>query len=290
MNQNWSEIKKSYQMSIRWKRLGNTGKGFITPIEEADYPDIQIQLEKRGKIRAYIPSTQQFGWIIHARQKFQSDFTYKSILEVRVDPKTSKAPKQPKPIWLSLSDVVFYSTRRPQNCTLPQTKMSKIVTYPNGASIYLSGTEAYSKNQTELRKRRITTVISVLDNHPEPLEAYGIQQYWFPIADLPHHDIAPFFHPTAMIILKAVLRGENVLVHCFKGISRSATLIAAFFLQCIPCHPELVVPYIPVGENMTGRILWYMRRKRCIVDPNEGFVQSLKNLEQAIYKLSPVLC
>jgi protein-tyrosine phosphatase len=56
---------------------------------------------------------------------------------------------------------------------------------------------------------------------------------------------------------EALMSGGTVLVHCFAGISRSASCIIAYLMQ------ELNMPFF---EAMS-----YTRKRRPIIFPNYGF-------------------
>jgi predicted protein tyrosine phosphatase len=84
-------------------------------------------------------------------------------------------------------------------------------------------------------------------------------------------------HPTSMKKMKAYLnsdgfktidkfrqQGKAVLIHCTAGISRSATVVIAYLMKY-------------EGMTMTDAIL-FLKRKRCIINPNTGFRAVLRHL------------
>jgi protein-tyrosine phosphatase len=160
--------------------------------------------------------------------------------------------------------------------------LSKIITYPTGASIYISGIQPYYSTRNEFQTHNIQTIISLLcDQTPPNLNPYGIEHYFFKIKDEPNIRIDALFYKTSNIILRSVLKGHNVLVHCRAGISRSVSIVIAFFLSCLMCYPKLVRPYISKSESSwTMSILKYIQSKRSIVGPNPGFIQQLVEYEQ----------
>ena len=52
------------------------------------------------------------------------------------------------------------------------------------------------------------------------------------VDDKPGVDISSSFEACNKFIEAARLRGERVLVHCFEGRSRSATLVVQYLMQC----------------------------------------------------------
>jgi atypical dual specificity phosphatase len=64
--------------------------------------------------------------------------------------------------------------------------------------------------------------------------------------------------------------GENrVLVHCFAGMSRSATIVIAYLLVTTP---------MTVGEATE-----FVRSKRSVIRPNCGFIEQLKQYEKRYF-------
>ena len=59
-----------------------------------------------------------------------------------------------------------------------------------------------------------------------------------------------------------------ILVHCFMGISRSASIIIAFLMQLKQINYE--------------QALFYLRQKRRQVQPNPGFVLQLLKFEKRL--------
>jgi hypothetical protein len=66
---------------------------------------------------------------------------------------------------------------------------------------------------------------------------------------------------------EGVRRGERVLVHCYAGVSRSATVVLSYLLKY---------------EGMSLRQAWeHVQQRRPIINPNAGFVAHLKLFENA---------
>ncbi|XP_072234109.1 serine/threonine/tyrosine-interacting-like protein 2 [Leuresthes tenuis] len=96
----------------------------------------------------------------------------------------------------------------------------------------------------------------------------GIQYKGIEVDDFPDADISPHFRPTAEFLDEALLTHKGkVLVVSMMGISRSAVLVAA---------------YLMIFQNMTiMEALTSIRKKRAI-NPNEGFLKQLRELNETL--------
>lgn len=77
------------------------------------------------------------------------------------------------------------------------------------------------------------------------------------VLDMPFVNLAKHFQEGIQFINQALYTGGTVLVHCFAGVSRSATIVIAYLMQ------ELGMPFM---EAMN-----FVKRRRPIVFPNFGF-------------------
>lgn len=85
---------------------------------------------------------------------------------------------------------------------------------------------------------------------------------------MPYVNIMKHF-PTAIQFMKeAISSGGTVLVHCYAGISRSASCVIAYLMQ------ESNMPFF---EAMS-----YVRKRRHIVFPNFGFQRQLMDFERLV--------
>ncbi len=92
------------------------------------------------------------------------------------------------------------------------------------------GCEVVSKNIELLEKNNIKKIIKIgtdLKIHfPKKFEYLSIN-----IHDHPDENIIDYFEACYNFIDQSLINNQNVLVHCFKGISRSASVICAFLIK-----------------------------------------------------------
>jgi protein-tyrosine phosphatase len=127
-----------------------------------------------------------------------------------------------------------------------------------------------------LNRAQIDIVISALTD--TEYIRYGIVRHsvkgrkWVPlvIEDNRMENIYSHFDMVHLIIKKALSEGKRVLVHCAAGVSRSATLVAAYLI---------IERSIPVQEALS-----VILKKRECINPNVGFISQLKLLERMCYK------
>ena len=101
---------------------------------------------------------------------------------------------------------------------------------------------------------------SVVNTKESYYTRVGIQFLGVPAVDLNSFPLMNYFEQAANWIEKIIKEGGVVLVHCVKGISRSATLIIAFLI---------------IKKKMTLQQAIEMMKKKRSVAPNEGFMQEL---------------
>jgi protein-tyrosine phosphatase len=111
----------------------------------------------------------------------------------------------------------------------------------------------------------ITHVIT-LGNH-ENMEQYpNIKYLIIPIEDMPQYNISKHFDETYNFIENAKKSGGNALVHCFAGISRSATIVIAYIMR----------KYYPITLETA---ISFVKRRHKNINPNNGFVLQLEKYE-----------
>ena len=111
---------------------------------------------------------------------------------------------------------------------------------------------------------------SVVNTKESYYTRVGIQFLGVPAIDLNSFPLMEYFQKAADWIEKILKEGGVVLVHCVKGISRSATLIIAFLI---------------IKRKMTLQEAILMMKKKRSIAPNEGFMQQLIELNDKTHNL-----
>lgn len=108
----------------------------------------------------------------------------------------------------------------------------------------------------------ITAVLGVSPQFPKDFTYLNI-----PVMDVETEDIKPYLRQTSFFIDNAIAQGGKVLVHCMCGVSRSATIVAAWIMsrRC----------------NTAEEAIKFIREKRDCVNPNSAFFSQLVSLENA---------
>ncbi|KAJ4001832.1 phosphatases II [Lentinula boryana] len=131
-----------------------------------------------------------------------------------------------------------------------------------------------ARSTRSLTERRITHILSVCaELIPAEHPASGIRHMRIPVEDVDFADLLIHL-PSAVAFIEDALRNDGVvLVHCVEGLSRSATVVAAYFM-----HTQRV--------NAT-QALQMVRERREQIWPNPGFQEQLVLYELCQYAPSP---
>jgi protein-tyrosine phosphatase len=93
----------------------------------------------------------------------------------------------------------------------------------------------------------------------------GITWFNINVDDTEEERIDEYFDSTYDLITDHRCQEKNIMIHCRQGISRSATIVLAYLIR----------------ENKWTRrqAIEYVSRISPIIDPNDGFMDRLKELE-----------
>jgi protein-tyrosine phosphatase len=95
----------------------------------------------------------------------------------------------------------------------------------------------------------------------------GIRYIGINVVDIPQAQISAHFHECANFIERAILEGGRVLVHCYVGLSRSATI---------------AVSYLMIKRGMTAEEALRAVGRNRKIRPNDGFLRQLLALESKL--------
>jgi len=149
-----------------------------------------------------------------------------------------------------------------------QFKMDKITD-----KIFITSYETSLKIDV-MKEYEIKTIIYIseqrkLNNVLTQYKENNIDHHYFECEDRGSENIHKFFSKVVNIIESKKNSEGNILVHCMAGISRSPTLVMAWLIH----------------QGMTFKEAWnYIKQKRAIVGPNDGFEKQLKEWQGNISK------
>ena len=89
-----------------------------------------------------------------------------------------------------------------------------------------------------------------------------------PLEDTPNSNIMQYFDITYDFIDIFISTNQSIYVHCKEGISRSATIVIAYLMR---------KQKITLEEALT-----FVKEKRPVINPNMGFIFSLKQYENTL--------
>lgn len=91
------------------------------------------------------------------------------------------------------------------------------------------------------------------------------------VADTEEANIRIYFPECIDFIRSGIAQSGRVLVHCYAGLSRSVTIVAAYLMQ--------------THRVTADEALRMIRSKRPYSEPNPGFLRQLKEFEREIQNL-----
>lgn len=129
--------------------------------------------------------------------------------------------------------------------------------------LYLSDYIAASRKEV-IRNHNIKRVISLGGLHDHTLYAShdGVEYLYVYIDDYDAEPIHQHFRETIDFIQEHSVDDGAVLVHCYAGISRSATIVIAYLMH--------------TGMDFSEAYLT-VKKARPVINPNDGFLCQLRN-------------
>jgi protein-tyrosine phosphatase len=124
--------------------------------------------------------------------------------------------------------------------------------------VYLSD-HINAKRYDELKQLGIKQILSI-GSELTPHETTEFRKVHIHISDHPEEDIKQYFQ----YAIDFIKQGPT-LVHCYAGISRSASLVIAYLMK--------------VYNMSFGEALAFCKKKRIVVNPNKGFRAQLVTYE-----------
>lgn len=137
-------------------------------------------------------------------------------------------------------------------------------------NLYLGGLAA-AKDLDTLQKYKISHILTI-DTCPLTRQITGlsyITSKFIQLSDQPKEDLLSYFDETNAFITDCINSNGTVFVHCYFGVSRSATVVIAYIMK------KYSMSYHEAFEKV--------KLKRNIVFPNQGFVTQLKLYKQMNY-------
>ncbi|XP_066998018.2 dual specificity protein phosphatase 19-like [Anabrus simplex] len=149
--------------------------------------------------------------------------------------------------------------------TKPDFSVSHILTH------LCMGSQDVVQDQALLLQHKITHVLSI------GVPAVGLvaefETLFIEALDLPETDLIPVLEKSIAFIDHARDVQGRVFVHCNAGVSRSASVIIGYLIK----------------EGMSFiHAYQYLKERRKVVNPNEGFISQLKKYEATLKKQNPI--
>jgi len=123
----------------------------------------------------------------------------------------------------------------------------------------------------------VTHILSCMANSSTEklVKGSSIIVHTMPMLDIEDYAISQFFPEACAFIESAIQSGGVILVHCMVGVSRSATIVAAYLMW--------------KNKISSFDAVLFIRKIRNCVRPNQGFLQQLVLWEEQCRTFAPVV-
>jgi dual specificity phosphatase 12 len=144
--------------------------------------------------------------------------------------------------------------------------------------LYISNLK--SVNNYNIKKYKFKCILTIIESDKiiksvqKIAQDNNITHYYIKIDDIPKANLSKYFDSTFDIILDNILNKQNILIHCYAGVSRSATIIIAFLLKI----QHIIKKPISVNDMIS-----FVKSKRNIINPNLGFIKQLDKYNNFYY-------
>jgi protein-tyrosine phosphatase len=140
-----------------------------------------------------------------------------------------------------------------------------ISSYEDGTPfLYLGSASSSVFSVQQLHKHNIHYIMNVTDTEPN-IHKSGINYLRISIEDTRDVELS-YYLPRALDFIKeAYANKKGILVHCYAGISRSASIVISYLMQ-------------EYKMSLREAVLYVSERRR-VVRPNSGFFECLTELE-----------
>ena len=123
----------------------------------------------------------------------------------------------------------------------------------------------------------------------EPIIDKNIEHHWFRVHDYDtkSNNILSTLEEASEVAINAWKNNRIVIIHCRKGISRSATLVVSFLLHLLDYDLDI---FTAIRKNLHEEfsdpaylmLIDFIKEKRSVVNPNTNFRCLLRQLENKI--------
>lgn len=159
----------------------------------------------------------------------------------------------------------------------PENIATKIVTIHHrnnkSGTIWLSGFSP-SMHEKFLKKYNISKIVKCIEDSKDSKDHESIKYLKISMQDNSRYNITQHFDDIIAFIKESTTNGENVLIHCKSGISRSAAV--------------MIMYYLTLGYDITKSFV-KVKRARPWINPIQSFIEQLIVWHYGKRKLKRVL-